>query len=211
MKRIEPLAALLVLLLCAGAGPALAGGGDANLLFGQKSLSEDALDDAGVDSQSQFGVSVTLDFQWPVMLAIDYMSSSDDATRMIPAAFPLQLDTDVDTTELNLGVRKFWGADKIRPFVGGGLALVQLDARQTESGTLGPGAPFSTLIVDDDGSGIGLWINGGFLYRAGEHFNVGFDVRYSNADADLSTAQVGSDLSLDSGGIHYGVALGYHW
>ena len=46
MKRIEQLALILVLFLCAGVGPAMARGGDVNLLFGQKSLSEDALDDA---------------------------------------------------------------------------------------------------------------------------------------------------------------------
>jgi opacity protein-like surface antigen len=99
----------------------------------------------------------------------------------------------------------------MRPFVGGGVAFIQLDVLQTESGMLGPGAPFSTVIVDADDSGVGLWINGGLLYRVGNHFNLGLDVRYSDADADLSVPQVGSDLGLDSGGIHYGVALGYHW
>ena len=210
MKRIEQLVLILVLALGVAVGPALAGGGDANLLFGQKSLSDDAFDDAGVDSQSQFGVSLTLDFQWPVNLAIDYLSSSDDATVTVPAAFPLQLHTDVETTELELGVRKYWG-DKLRPYVGGGLTLVRLDARQTESGTLGVGVPFSTLLVDDSDNGVGLWINGGLLYRVGNHFNVGLDLRYSDADVDLSPVQAGPALGLDAGGVHYGVALGYHW
>lgn len=211
MKRIGRLVLMLVLALGAAASPALAGGGDVNIVFGQKSLSESMFDNAGVDGQTEIGISVTLDFQWPVMLAIDLLSSSDDSTLALAAAFPLQLDTDVDTIELDLGVRKFWGQDKIRPFVGGGLAWVQLDVRQIESGTLGPGAPFSTLLVDDSDSGIGLWINAGFLYRVGARFNIGLDVRYSHAGADLSTPLAGPALSLDSGGIHYGVALGYHW
>jgi len=210
MKRIEQLTLILVLALGVWGGPARAGGGDANLLFGQKLLSDDVFDDAGVDSQSQFGVSVTLDFQWPVQLAIDYLSSSDSATTNVPAAFPLQLHTDVDTTELDVGVRKLWG-DKLRPFVGGGVTFAQLDAQQTESGTLGPGVPFSTLIVDDSDRGVGLWINGGVLYLVGNHFNVGLDLRYSDADVDLLPAQGGAALGLDAGGMHYGVVLGYHW
>ena len=44
-----------------------------------------------------------------------------------------------------------------------------------------------------------------------DHLNVGLDVRYSNAGPDLSPPQAGSDLGLDSGGIHYGAVLGYHW
>lgn len=211
MKRIGQLVLILLLALGAANGPALAGGGDVSVLFGQKSLSDNMLDTAGVDRQFQFGVCLTLDFEGPVMLAIDLLSSSDSTTLAIPAAFPLQLDTDVDTTELDLGVRKFWGQNKIRPFVGGGLAIVRLDARQTESGTLGTGAPFSTLLVDDHDTGIGLWINAGFLYRATDRFNVGLDVRYSDANADLSPPTAGPVLGLDSGGSHYGVVLGYHW
>ena len=211
MKRIGQLVLILVLALGAGTGPALARGGDVNVLFGQKSLSDSTLDAAGVDGQFQFGVSLTLDFEWPVTLAIDLLSSSDSTTQALPAALPLQLDTDVSTRELDLGLRKFWGQNKIRPFVGGGLALVQLDAKQIESGMLGPGAPFSTLLVDDDDSGVGLWINAGLLYRIGDRFNVGLDVRYSNADVDLSAPTAGPALGLDSGGTHYGVVLGYHW
>ncbi len=196
------------------AAPVLAGGGDVNVLFGQKSLSEDTLDDAGVEGQSQFGVSVTLDFQWPVMLAVDLLSSSEENVQTSNLGVPgasLRLETDVDTTELAVGVRKFWGRNNFQPFVGGGLAYVQLDARQMESGTLGPGIPFSTLVVDDDDSGIGLWLNGGVLYRLGGQINVGLDVRYSDASADLTPAQAGPDLGLDSGGIHYSLAVGFHW
>lgn len=211
MKRIGRLALILVLTLGGGVAPALAGGGDVNFLFGQKSLSEDRLDSAGVDGQSQFGVSVTLDFQWPVMLAFDFLASSDDAIETVAAAFPLQLDTEVDTTEVAVGVRKFWDRNKFQPFVGGGLAFIQLDARQTESGTLGPGIAFSTLIVDDDDSGVGLWLNGGVLYRLGDQINVGLDVRYSDASADLTPAQAGPDLGLDAGGVHYGLVVGFHW
>jgi len=186
-------------------------GGDANFLFGQKSLSEDLFDSAGVDGQSQFGVAVTLDFDWPVMLAIDLLMSSDDKTRDISTSFPLQVATDVDTTELDVGVRKFWERNQLRPYVGGGLAYVQLDAKQVESGSLGPGADFSDTIVDDDDSAVGFWLGGGLLYQATPRFQVGLDLRMSDADADLSGSGASSGIKLDSGGFHYGILLGYHW
>ena len=79
------------------------------------------------------------------------------------------------------------------------------------SGTLGDGSPFNTLVIDDSDSSVGFWANAGLLFRATDHFNLGVDVRYS--DADVSLAPVGDpDLAdLEAGGTHYGVTLGYHW
>jgi hypothetical protein len=45
----------------------------------------------------------------------------------------------------------------------------------------------------------------------GDHFNVGLDVRYSDADADLSSDEELPALTVDTGSVHYGIALGYHW
>ncbi len=210
-SRTRVLAAMgvLGLLLC---GTASAGSREVNVIFGEKVLSEDSLDASGVDKQSQLGVAVTLDFDWPVMLAIDLLSSSKDETLSLASQLgPLSVATSVETVELNVGIRKYWGKTN-RVYAGGGLAYIQLDARQTESGSLGPGAEFTDLILDDDGAGTGLWLNGGYLRRIGAHFNVGVDVRYSDADADLTPEGVGaSKLTLDSGGLHYGLQFGYHW
>jgi outer membrane protein W len=110
-----------------------------------------------------------------------------------------------------MSVRKFWGK-KIQPYVGGGLALIQLNAKQIESGTLGvPGTEFSIVNVDDDDSAVGIWINAGLLYRINSRFHVGVDLRQSDAEADLSPELSSSDLTVDSGGTHVGVVLGYHW
>lgn len=200
---------MLGLLLC---GTAAARSGDVNVIYGEKALDEDRFDESGVDKQPQIGVAVTLDFDWPVALAIDLLSSSEDETQSVASELgPLTVDTDVETLELNVGVRKYWGT-RDRVYVGGGLAYVQLDVKQTESGTLGPGSEFTDTILDDDGNGIGLWLNVGYVHRFGDHFNVGLDVRYSDAEADLTPEGSGaSELTLDSGGLHYGVQLGFHW
>jgi opacity protein-like surface antigen len=202
------LALILILAPCLSTGLVFAGG-DANFFYGQKSISDDVIESAGVDGQTQYGVAVSLEFNWPVALAIDLMSSSDSQTQEVPANNPLFFSTDVDTTEFDVGVRKYW-MEKIRPYVGGGLAWVQLDGQQVESGELG-GAPFVDTIVDDDDSDLGFWLNAGFLYQIGEHFNIGVDLRYSDSEATLTPTGGGESRDFDSGGTHYGVLLGYHW
>jgi opacity protein-like surface antigen len=203
--------ALVIVLLTVGAlaAPALASG-DANLIIGEKSLSDEHFDGAGVDGQSLMGVAVSLDFDWPVMLAIDLLQSTKDNTVAIEAENLLEFLTDVQTTELNVGVRKFWG-DKFKPYIGGGLAYVELDSIQIEHGDFGlPGSEYWDMIIDDSDSGIGFWLNTGFLYRVGQYINIGFDIRYSDAEADLLPFDA-ETLTLDSGGTHYGVLIGYHW
>lgn len=211
MKRLGPLCLMLALALGAWVAPARAGEGELNIFLGQKALDDDVFDNPDVDGQFQLGLTLSLDVNWPVHLAIDYLHSSDDATRNFVTTNPLQLDSDVDTTELDVGVRKFWGQNRTRMFLGGGLAMVWLDAYQTESGTLGADAPFTTVIVNDGGFGVGYWVNVGVLQRVGNHFNVGFDLRYSDADVDLRAADGSSSRNVESGGSHVGVLLGYHW
>ena len=185
---------------------------DVNIFYGQKSLGEDEFDVAGVDGHTQFGVMMNFEFDWPVALAVDILSSSDDNTVDIVTGiedYDLAFTTSVDTMELDVGVRKFWDW-KVEPYIGGGIAFIQLDAKQTEFGSFF-GNPFSDIVLDDDDSGFGLWLDAGFLYRLGRNFNVGLDIRYSNSSGDLTPVGFDESLKLDSGGMHYGVVLGYHW
>lgn len=206
MARDRKLVPVLLLLFGLAAVPVSAGG-DANLWFGGKWLSDDELADADVDQQTQYGVALTLDFDWSVDLAFDLtQSSGDDSRSLSPGS---TLDTDVDTTELALGVRKLWG-EKLRPYVGGGLVWIELSADQTAQVSTGPGETTPVTVVDDSGDGLGLWLNAGVVYLLGSHFNVGLDLRYSQASVDLQP--VGAQtLNLDAGGVHAGLLLGYHW
>jgi len=210
MTRRKRLILWIALVLLSAATVQAGPSGDARLILGQKSLTDDVLDDAGVDGQTEWGVAVTLDFDWPVALTFDLMSSSEDSTVAFGTSFPLAYQTDVDTMELGIGVRKYWG-DTWKPFAGGGLAFVDLDARQTVSGSLGPGAEFTDTLLDDSDSGLGFWAGGGVLYQINDRFSVGVDVRYTDADVSLSAAQVPGNVDIDSGGIHYAASFGYHW
>ena len=189
--------------------PATAGG-DASILFGQKELSGGVFDTADVDSPLQVGVAVTVDVDWPVFLAFDLLRASDDENTTFMASTPTVFMTDVETLELDVGVRKFWGA-KLQRYVGGGLAFIELDATQSKSESLGPGSSFNTLIVNDSDSSLGYWANVGLRYRLTDRFHVGFDVRYSDAEISL-TPEADTDLAdLEAGGTQYGVALGFSW
>ncbi len=209
MIRVRCLILLFALVVCLSTSSAMAGG-DANVFFGYKTLSEGEFDDLGVDSQPEFGVTVTLDFQWPVALAIDLLSTSDEETETTAAAFPITKKTKVDTLELDLGVRKFWEIKKWRPYVGGGLSMIRLDIKQTTSTDILGNIVLDTLIDDDD-SGVGFWLAGGTLWTLPKGFNLGAEVRYSDAEGDFTSEQFTSEQSFDTGGFHVGVLLGYHW
>jgi len=185
---------------------------DVNLLYGQKSLGEDEFDVAGVDGQTEWGLMVNLEFDWPVVLAVDILSSSDENTENIVTGiqgYDLSFTTEVETLELDVGVRKFWDW-KVEPYIGGGIAYIQLDAKQTEFGSF-LGNPFSDVLLDDDDSALGFWVDAGLIYRLGRKFNLGLDIRYSDSSADLTPVGFTESIKLDSGGTHYGIMLGYHW
>jgi len=202
--------AMLVALLVGLAGSVAMAGGEASLFFGQKELDGDF---DPVDSQSEIGVVTSWDFDWPVALAVDILQSSDDDT-VVDSGY--NYDIDVDSMELNVGVRKFWGA-KIRPYAGGGLAWVELDGQLIVSGLAARGGiPLPFTVLDDKDSDIGYYANVGVAFRLGRHFQVAVDVRYSDATAEIEVNDPFGGpspgmMKFDSGGTHYGALLGAHW
>ena len=162
--------------------------GNVNAFLGQKTLDED--DWAPLDKQAEFGVLVDFKQQdWPVSIALDYLGTYDEATE-------LGINVEGTTSEFDVGVRKIWevSGSSIRPYVGGGLAFVNAEFKIT-----------SGFPVSDDDNGTGIWLNGGVYWTLGQHFNLGLDLRYSQADVTLFGEEG------EAGGTHAGVILGYHW
>jgi opacity protein-like surface antigen len=162
--------------------------GNVNFFLGGKTLEENEW--APVDEQGEFGVLV--DFkqsQWPVSIAIDILGSADEATVS-------GFNFEGITSEFNVGVRKIWqvAGSSIRPYIGGGLAFVYAEFKETS---------FFTISNDDNSTGI--WLNGGVYWTLGQNFNLGLDLRYSQADVTLF------GVDVDAGGTHAGIILGYHW
>ncbi len=184
LTLITALCACLLLPAAASAADDSGWTGNVNLALGGKSL--DHSDWGTLDTQPS--IAAELDFRkvsWPVNIAVDFLYSSDDDTLFI--------HREASTWELDLGVRKvFESLGIVKPFVGGGLAIV--NGRFKEEGG-----------IDESDTGVGFWLDGGVYFTFWQHFNVGGEVRYSNATVTLG----GHDV--DAGGLNYALLLGYHF
>lgn len=178
----------IILMLFFINSPVNAWTGNVNFFLGGKSLDEN--DWEPVDQHAEFGVLVDFKQQdWPVSIALDFLGSVEEATQS-------GINYEGTTSEFDVGVRKIWGAEgtKIRPYIGGGLAFVSAEFK---------GTAFTT--VSDDDNGTGIWLNGGVYWTLNQSFNIGLDLRYSQADVTLF------GVDGDAGGTHAGLILGIHW
>ena len=172
--------------------------GDANLFLGQKDLDNDW---DPVDGQMEYGVCLNFGVpDWPVSIAVDILMSSDDTTYSYDYyGYIYDAVLDGETMEIAAGVRKFFNEDtNIQPYVGGGATYVDGEFKVSIVDV-----PEASISFSD--SGFGFWANAGVMFRIGEQFNLGLDVRYSDAEITIL------DTDIDAGGMHYGVLLGYRW
>lgn len=210
MKRILRIGPLMLLgaVACAGV---VSAGSDVHIFLGQKQISDSDLEDLEVDKPSEVGLGVNLDFDWPVTLTIDVLHASDDATYSYDYRGSYDYKIDVETTELHAGVRyEFLKDGKIKPYIGGGLAWV--DASGELTGTFS-GRGDSTTLLDDSDSDVSYFVGAGVLFEIGSHFNLGLDLRQSDAEVELTPELLrgSSSFKVDVGGLHYGVTAGYRW
>jgi hypothetical protein len=171
--------------------------GNINAFLGMKYLDED--DWEPIEGQGELGVAVDFKKQgWPVSIAIGYLFSYADDTMLIfdPFLGNVQFDFEGETSELSFGIKKIWDHfPSVRPFLGGGIALISAEIKGRALG----------VTVSDDDNTIGIWIGGGVYWTLAEHFNIGFDLRWSKAEVTLF------GVDGEAGGTHAGLLLGYHW
>jgi len=166
--------------------------GHANIFLGLKML--DKGDWEPLEDQPEAGVELTWgDSLWPILIATDILRSSDDGTV---DAFPIgKIDIEGSTIELDVGMRKIWEKENVRPFLGGGIAVAR-----AKIGFDALGLSFS-----EDGDGVGAWIGGGVFWRVGSRVNLGISGRFSSVDVTID----GEDFK--AGGSHLGLLLGWGW
>ncbi|MDP2167559.1 MAG: hypothetical protein Q8J64_04420 [Thermodesulfovibrionales bacterium] len=193
------LAATVFMFIAAGSGVCAAEErewtGNINFFFGAKSLNND--DWSPVENQGESGVEI--DFMrkgWPVGVVVDSMRSFDEVTVVDPVTGTISKWVESSTSELNIGVKKTWKPGMARPFIGGGLSLVRAEYEEV---TVGTGK------ISDSDTAIGVWVGVGAYWTLGKHFNIGFELKRSYAEAK----RLGKEV--DAGGGHAGLLLGYHW
>jgi hypothetical protein len=181
--KFAALAAMV--LLVATPSFARTGTGHANFFLGQKALDED--DWGPLDRQGEIGAEISFGRDsWPVLIAVDLLGSGKKDSSA---------DVEGSTSELDVGVRKIWQAGSVRPYIGGGVALVNGEIKIDAFG-----ATFS-----DDDNGVGAWVGGGVFWRLKSRFNIGIAARYSKARVNV----FGNDI--EAGGPHLGMLLGWGW
>ena len=167
--------------------------GNINFLGGWKLLEDEW---RPADEQREGGLQVDLRREnWPVNLAFGFLFGvSGDEAIGLPAGG--QVTSESRTTEINGGGRWYWeGLDRWRPFVGGGLSIV--------NGKLETRGPVGTSTDSD--TGLGFWVGAGTLYTLAGWFNVGGQVQYTKGDVDV----FGADI--DAGGVHIDALIGFAW
>jgi hypothetical protein len=170
--------------------------GDFNVFIGQKWLKQG--DWEPVDQQPEIGLLLAFAPERSrIWFAIEVLASEKNGTTLSPLYGTVSIHAS--TQEYGIGVRKVWNAGATRPFLGGGGCLIEssvdLDA---------PGFRQSFGAGD-----YGAWIETGVTWRIGKHFNLGFDLRYSYADARYYNGFESIDVAV--GGFHAGALLGYGW
>lgn len=192
------LAAVTVAVLAAGAftfSPARADGeGNVNFFLGQKSLSSS--DWEPIENQLAFGAVMSFgQDDWPVHICGDVLVSVDETTTG-------NVTTTGATFEFDAGVR--WMILKkgtVFPYLGGGIGVIGA-ALEGDNGFVS---------VDAADAGFGFWAGTGVFFRLGDHFNIGFDMRYSSADVDLDFGSGFVAQDVNAGGLSYGLLLGFGW
>jgi len=100
------------------------------------------------------------------------------------------------TAEAHLGLRKYFDVQsRLKPYIGGGVNL----AYATQENDNGSGR------TSDEGTDIGLWLNGGVDFLVTDHITAGVELRYATASVELYDEPV----ELDA--MSTGVSLGYRW
>ncbi|MDY6845244.1 MAG: hypothetical protein SVW57_14290, partial [Thermodesulfobacteriota bacterium] len=102
------------------------------------------------------------------------------------------MDVKLYCTETYIGVKKIFDRFPcLRPFVGGGLYLVNM---------------YIDISYDDElKNGIGGWVGVGVYVALSKHLDVGLEGRWSYAKIDVF------GMKLDTGGIHFNLLVGYHF
>lgn len=154
--------------------------------IGKKSID----DSAWKPFEEQLELGVVLDFKpasWPVSIVAGLYGSSDAHN------YDQDNETHGFTGEWILGLRQTWSirGTNLHPYYGMGAAYITGEIEDS--------------IGTQKDSAIGYWVGTGINWTIAQHFDVGIEGRYSQAEIEFS------DGDVEAGGTHLGFTLGYNW
>jgi opacity protein-like surface antigen len=143
------------------------------LYLGQRSFDED--DYAPVEDQFTFGLEFAQEYRdSPVGWEIGLMGSADESSV---GGF----DVEGSTGEIYGGVRKSFGSERIRPYVGAGVSFINSDFEVVGVGS-------------DDDSSVGAYAHGGVAFEITPSFLLGLDLRgLFGTDIEIAGFQTDAD------------------
>lgn len=241
MKKLLMVSALFVMVVCFASGQAFGQSewtGNVNVFYGVKKINDDwtvAGGDMGyggedftleVSSTSELGINTDFGKKgWPVNISIGiYMADGDDGwsgtdDRLIyvddsyyDTTFAVQTELKAEIREIRIGAKKSFTVSKLpkfSPYIACGLVQAEAEAEVSYSVEM----EASEIDLSDsyggsdsvDDSAIGFWLGGGVSYQVFRQVTIGAEISYSSAEVDLR------GVDIESGGIHYGMFVGYHW
>jgi hypothetical protein len=143
------------------------------LYLGQRSLDEN--DYSPVDKQDMFGIEYSREnAAGPVGFEVGIMGSKDEDNDVL-----FGFDVEASTSEFYGGIRKTFGQDVVRPYIGGGLSFIN-----SKIEVVGVG--------DDDDSSIAAYLHGGIGFQISQAVVLGLDLRFLFG-SDLTLAGVNTD------------------
>lgn len=179
--------------------------GNANFLLGFRNF--DAAEWDPIDDQPFVGFTVDIGHpSWVAdILAGLYITSADETVVQTALSVP---EVEFTTIELSFGLQKTWEDYFIhaRPYVGGGFSVIRTEVDVDLLGITG----------SDEDTSLGLFLSGGYKWRIGESFNLGFearlllgtDIELGKNDKVVSMARITAD---DVDYAQLGVNLGWGW
>jgi hypothetical protein len=177
----------LILASCSAVAPAEQVGSSArdnriSLYLGQRNLDED--DYSPVDEQPTFGVEFAHESAGsPVGFEVGIMGSKDDGSDS-------GFDLEASTRELYAGVKKTFGSDVVRPYVGGGLSFI--NSKVEVSG-----------VGDDDDSSLAAYLHGGVGFQVSDAIVLGVDLRFLFG-SDITLAGFDTDADYAQLAVFFG-------
>jgi hypothetical protein len=168
--------------------------GNINVMLGKKDV--DNSDWNPITYLHEGAISLDIkEYSWPISLCTAYYVGTHSKSVDL---YGYDVDLELTTKELDLGIKKIFSNESGFNFsLSSGVSAISVETLMSVDG-------IGDYVQDDNV--IGLWLGSEVYYTICNVFNVGMNFKYSAAQADF-----GSGSSVNVGGIHYGLLLGYHF